>query len=61
MEQLQQNKMYDIETIRTNRFVKPPILSDKQISRIQVGKRTTNEICINMVNCSLNLVKTHVQ
>lgn len=61
VEQLQQNKMYAIGTTRTNRFIKLPILAKiyKQIS--QIGKRTTNEICTNMINCSLNLVKTYVQ
>jgi hypothetical protein len=32
MEQLRQKQIYAVGTVRTNRFIKPPLLSDKQMS-----------------------------
>lgn len=55
MEQLSQKQIYAVGTVRTNRFVKPPFLSDKQMSRM--GRGTAYEISTNMENCNLCLVK----
>lgn len=55
MEQLTQKQIYAVGTVRTNRFAKPPILSDQQLSRM--GRGTAYEICTNMENCNLRLVK----
>lgn len=55
MEQLSQKQIYAVVTARTNRFVKPPLLSDNQMS--QMGRGTAYEISTNMENCNLCLVK----
>jgi hypothetical protein len=54
-ERLQTNQIYAVGTIRTNRFANPPLLSGKQLAKMERG--TAFGISTNMNHCSLCMVK----
>jgi len=52
---LQKKQIYAAGTIRTNRFLNPPFLTDKEMEKL--GRGSTFEISTNMPNCNMGLLK----
>lgn len=52
---LQKKQIYAAGTIRSNRFMNPPFLTDKQMEKL--GRGSTFEISTNMPSCNIGLIK----